>query len=85
MERFPMSGVRSVLSLCSADDSICNFGQGGNTGRNMVEIDQGVEMTESLYILIPLPVDPLPIFIIEFDVNGYSVPGLCLKATGRPV
>ena len=58
------------LSLCSADDSICNIGQSDNTSTNIVEIDYGVDMIESRYILIPLPVDPLPIFIIGFDGNG---------------
>jgi hypothetical protein len=44
IERFPMSGVRSMLSLCSANDKI-------------VELDQGLNMTEPGCILLPILVD----------------------------
>jgi hypothetical protein len=32
-----------MLGLCSADDSICNFGQSDSASRNIMEIDQGCE------------------------------------------
>lgn len=38
-----MGGIRSKLSLCSTNDSICNFGQSDSTNGNTVEIDQGCE------------------------------------------